>query len=76
MSGEHANYSFAHLYNGAYCQLKAAESEGRGSFYNILSAMLLSAFSVEAYLNHLGPHLFEHWDEHVRRGTNVTTSFD
>ena len=73
--GEYTTYSYALLYNGVSIHLKHAEAQEAGSFYYRLSAMLLSAFSVEAHLNHIGPLLFEHWDDQVKRGTSVESKF-
>lgn len=71
VEGEYSSYSFASLMNGAYVLLRQAENAGAGFFYFNLSAMILSAFACEAYLNHLGPNLFPLWDGDVKKGTSV-----
>ena len=67
-------YSYAHLYNGVEYHLRLAEARGPGSFYSTLAAMLMSAFCVEAYLNHLGP-LLGLWDERTEKGPDVEFKF-
>lgn len=74
MRGEYTVYSYAHLYHGISYHLQLAEARGAGSFYSTLSAMLFSAFSVEAYLNHVGP-LLGLWDEGAKKGIDVESKF-
>lgn len=52
--------------NGAdYC-LKCARGSENGRYYNLLSSMLFSAFSLEAFLNHIGQQKISYWEEIVR----------
>jgi len=72
--GEYTVYSYAHLYNGVNYHLRLAEARGPGSFYSTLSAMLFSALSVEAYLNHIGP-LLGLWDKREKKRIYVESKF-
>lgn len=45
-------YTFLHV--GAKAAIAAAEASEEGQAYNLLNALVLSSFLVEAYFNHLG----------------------
>ena len=45
--------TFSYLYSGARRELEAAEQKVEGPFYKVLNCLILQAFTVEAYLNHL-----------------------
>lgn len=52
-----------------YCfrGLRQAKTTEEGSFYNCLTAELFSAFSLEAYLNHLGVQKLPYWESVERK---------
>ncbi|MBU2852384.1 hypothetical protein HF929_15215 [Acidithiobacillus ferrivorans] len=39
------------------------EQDEKGSYYTTMSALLLTAFTFEAYLNHLGDKTIKFWEE-------------
>ena len=43
--------------------LERGQDEERGSYFLFLSSLVFSAFSLEAFLNHVGEHLFSSWDD-------------
>lgn len=43
--------------------LKRGQGEERGSYFLFLSSLVFSAFSLEAFLNHIGEHLFNSWGD-------------
>ena len=43
--------------------LEKAQAEARGSYYLFMSSLVFSAFTLEAFLNHMGEHLFQAWDD-------------
>lgn len=55
--------TFADLAHGADVLIKKTEQEQEGSYYTAMSALLLIAFTFEAYLNHLGDKSFNFWQE-------------
>ena len=55
--------TFAELANGNWVLLEDAKEQRKGCFYEFLSAILMAAFKLEAYLNHVGPRLFPYWTE-------------
>ncbi|MCH5518976.1 hypothetical protein [Pseudomonas syringae] len=52
-SGTRTVNTYAFLYEGALRAVEKAEKTEEGRFYDVLNALILSAFTVEAYLNHL-----------------------
>jgi hypothetical protein len=63
VKAETTSYSYVTLQNAAKYALEAARNSKEGRFFNSLSAMLYSAFSLEAYLNHLGKSEFQNWEK-------------
>jgi len=51
--------------------LEQAEGTEEGRFYNCMSSIILSAFCIEAYLNHIGSKLLPYWDDEVKRGLSM-----
>jgi len=43
--------------------LEKAQSEARRSNYLFMSSLVFSAFALEAFLNQIGEHLFQAWDD-------------
>jgi len=60
--GEREVRTFADLNHGADVLLTIAKEQPKGSYYTIMGSLLLSAFTFEAYLNHLGAKLFSYWE--------------
>ncbi len=55
--------TFVYLAIGANILIKKTEQDNCGSFYTTMASLLLTAFSFEAYLNHLGSKTFKLWDK-------------
>lgn len=62
-SGSREVRTFVDLDHGASVMLMKAKSDERGSYYTLMSALLLTAFEFEAYLNHLGAKSLPYWQE-------------
>jgi len=61
-----ASYTFAMHFKAAKFFLAQAEEHENGQLWNIIAAVTFFAFTLEAYLNHLGQKLdpdWETWDE-------------
>ena len=43
--------------------MEAAQRQEPGAFYQRLACLVFAAFTVEAYLNHVGVHIFSVWDD-------------
>jgi hypothetical protein len=59
--GEREVRTFADLNHGADVLLDTARDREKGSYYTIMGSLLLSAFTFEAYVNHLGDKTFPFW---------------
>lgn len=55
--------TFVDLNHGADVLIRKTEEEPKGGYYTTMGALLLTAFTFEAYLNHLGEKLIKFWDE-------------
>jgi hypothetical protein len=60
------SFEYVTLYNAAYYALQVAKGTIDGRFFNFLTAMIFAAFSLEAYLNHLGTSEFPNWAKFER----------
>jgi len=71
VSSERSVHTYDYLHSAAYWALEQAEGTEEGRFYNCMSSIILSAFCIEAYLNHIGSELLPYWDEEVKRNLSV-----
>ncbi len=55
--------TFVDLAHGADVLIMKTEQEPKGSYYTTMSALILTAFTFEAYLNHLGEKTIKFWEE-------------
>lgn len=55
--------TFAYLHMTAVDALEKAKNIKEGSFYQLMSCLVFSAFTIEAYLNHVGEQEIEYWGE-------------
>jgi len=53
--------TFVDLDHGASALIGKSEQDQKGSYYTHMGALLLLAFTFEAYLNHLGNLTFAFW---------------
>jgi hypothetical protein len=67
VKAETISYSYVTLHNAAFYELREAKETEEGRFFHCLSVMLYSAFSIEAYLNHLGKAEISDWEK-IERG--------
>lgn len=61
--GEREVRTFADLGHGVDVLIKKAEQDEEGSYYTIMGGLLLTAFTFEAYLNHLGDKRLSDWEK-------------
>jgi hypothetical protein len=54
-------HTYAELWHGSRVLLERGEAEAKGSSWVYMSSLLLTAFTLEAYLNHIGQQLFTSW---------------
>ena len=55
--------TYSDLWRTSEFLLKRGTEEELGSYYMFLSCLMFQAFSLEAFLNHMGEKLFETWGE-------------
>ena len=61
--GEREVRTFVDLSHGSKVLIMKAEQDNNGSYYTLMSSILLTAFTFEAYLNHIGSTKLELWPE-------------
>jgi hypothetical protein len=61
---ERTIHTYAELWHAADCVLRAGQENPKGSTWQFLSALILTAFSFEAYLNHVGSKTLSNWGDH------------
>jgi hypothetical protein len=55
--------TYAELWHASECLLKAGADNKKGSAWQFLSSVMLTAFTFEAYLNHAGAATFRCWPD-------------
>jgi hypothetical protein len=55
--------TYSEVWRVSYYTLEQAEKELEGSYFQIISSLIFTAFTLEAYLNHIGKKLFSCWDD-------------
>ncbi len=71
VSAERSIYTHAYLYSAAEWALEQGEGTEEGRLYNCMSSIILSAFCIEAYLNHIGNELIPYWDNEIKKGLSI-----
>ena len=66
VSGRQTTNTFAYMFVGAKAMLNQAERDQNGQLYNLVSCLIYCAFTIEAYLNHLGQLKHNDWDRKER----------
>jgi hypothetical protein len=62
--------TYAELWHASECVLAAGIEQPRGSSWQFLSSIVLTAFAFEAYLNHVGPQVLSCWGSLERLSPN------
>ena len=55
--------SYVSFWRTSEVLLEKAQAEARGSYYLFMSSLVFSAFALEAFLNHVGAHTFQTWND-------------
>lgn len=63
VEAERTVFTFAVLRSAGWHALQGGVAQQEGSFYEWMTANVFAAFSLEAYLNHLGDLRFKCWEE-------------
>ena len=51
------------MWQVSYWTLYQAEKEKDGSYFQLMSSLIFTAFTLEAYLNHIGKKIFTCWND-------------
>jgi hypothetical protein len=57
----------AELWQSSWCLLRAGQENQLGCDHQFRASLIFTAFSLEAYLNHVGPLLLESWERIERK---------
>lgn len=55
--------TYYELWRVSYWTMRQAEKEVEGSYFQIMASLIYTAFTFEAYLNHIGKKIFGCWDD-------------
>jgi len=75
VSQHRALNTYALLGNASWHALQDGRERVKGSFFEWMTAGVFAAFSLEAYLNHLGERRIRHWGR-IERGLSVSEKLD
>lgn len=59
--------TYCDFWNTSRFLLENGKRDERGSYYQFLGSLVFSAFAFEAFLNHIGEHLYSSWPELERK---------
>lgn len=55
--------TYIEVWETSYWTMRQAEDKYEGSYFQIMASLIFTAFTLEAYLNHVGQHIFICWDD-------------
>jgi hypothetical protein len=68
--------TYAELWHGSKILLERAQAEIRGSKWLWMASLTLTAFSLEAYLNHIGPKIYQSWEASLEKALSPESKLD
>lgn len=57
-------HTYSELWHASDCVLQAGLNNPKGAAWQFLSSALLTAFTFEAYLNHVGDAIYPNWEDY------------
>ena len=60
--------TYSEMWHTSRCLLKNGIDNEMGSYHQFMASLVFTAFSLEAYLNHIGPKIFKCWSDLERLG--------
>ena len=63
VSKERQVNTYVYLWHASHVMLEKARSDQKGSIHDVMASLTFTAFTMEAYLNHVGSHIFKCWDD-------------
>lgn len=67
ISKERQLITYSDFWSASRFLLESGKRDERGSYFQFLASLVFSAFTFEAFLNHVGEHLFSSWPELERK---------
>ncbi len=55
--------TYIEVWRTSYWTMHQAEEKYEGSYFQIMASLIFTAFTLEAYLNHIGQYIFICWDD-------------
>jgi hypothetical protein len=55
--------TYTELWHTSHCLLKKGQSDASGSFHQFMASLVFTAFTLEAYFNHIGARVFKCWGD-------------
>lgn len=62
--------TYSEMWHTSRCLLKKGQEQLEGSHHQFMASLVFTAFTLEAYLNHVGLKLFQCWNDLERLGPN------
>ena len=55
-------YTYSEMWHTSWCLLEMQKEVPKGSHHLLMGSLVFTAFSLEAYFNHIGANIFSCWD--------------
>jgi hypothetical protein len=55
--------TYSQMWHTSECLFQRGQEQEAGSFHQFMASLVFTAFTLEAYLNHVGSRLFRCWDD-------------
>lgn len=63
VSKERQVNTYAEMWRVSFELLRKAKEDRKGSYYQFMASLIFTAFTLEAYLNHIGQRIFACWND-------------
>ncbi len=60
--------TYADMWHTSHCLLDKGIEDQKGCYHQFIASLIFTAFTLEAYFNHIGPQLFKCWSDLERLG--------
>jgi hypothetical protein len=55
--------TYVEMWQASSVMLDKAKKDPEGSYYQLMASLIFTAFTLEAYLNHIGQRIFKCWND-------------
>jgi len=60
--------TYADMWHTSHYHLEKGIKDQEGCYHQFMASLVFTAFTLEAYFNHIGPQLFKRWPDLERLG--------